>query len=82
MRKKVLPNNSDWDIPLLEQYQNEIARIAADFNLDTYPNQIEIISAEQMLDTYSTIGMPLGYYHWSFGKKFVNVERCSKIRFS
>ena len=75
MRKKVLPNNSDWDIPLLEQYQNEIARIAADFNLDTYPNQIEIISAEQMLDTYSTIGMPLGYYHWSFGKKFVNFEK-------
>jgi len=75
MKREPLPNTSDWNIDLLQQYQKEIARIANDFGLDTYPNQIEVISAEQMMDTYSTIGMPLGYYHWSFGKKFVGVEK-------
>jgi stage V sporulation protein R len=75
MKKKPLPNKSDWSIELLEEYHRHIARIAHDYGLETYPNQIEIISAEQMMDTYSTIGMPLGYYHWSFGKQFVNIEK-------
>ena len=38
--------------------------------LDIYPNQIEVITAEQMLDAYASIGMPLMYRHWSFGKHF------------
>ena len=37
--------------------------------------KIEIISAEQMLDAYCSIGMPLMYGHWSFGKKFVHHEK-------
>ena len=32
---------------------------------------MEIISSEQMLDAYSSVGMPLMYRHWSFGKHFV-----------
>ncbi len=28
-----------------------------------------------MLDAYASIGMPLGYHHWSFGKHFVESER-------
>ncbi len=28
-----------------------------------------------MLDAYASIGMPLGYNHWSFGKHFVESER-------
>ena len=46
-----------------------------DLKLDVYTNQIEIISSEQMLDAYSSIGMPLMYRHWSFGKHFVTNER-------
>jgi spore cortex formation protein SpoVR/YcgB (stage V sporulation) len=45
------------------------------FRLDTYPNQIEVIRSDQMLDAYASIGMPLGYHHWSFGKHFVESER-------
>jgi stage V sporulation protein R len=45
------------------------------FGLDTYPNQIEIITAEQMMDAYSSVGMPLGYQHWSYGKQFVLTEK-------
>ncbi len=66
---------SEWTADLLTQYDKEISRIAAEFNLDTYPNQIEIINAEQMIDAYSSVGMPVGYNHWSFGKQFLNVEK-------
>ncbi len=33
-----------------------------------------MISTEQMLDAYSSIGMPLFYQHWSFGKQFARNE--------
>ena len=58
-----------------QKYDEEIAKIAKEYNLDTYQNQIEIISSEQMLDAYSSVGMPLGYSHWSFGKQFLNSEQ-------
>lgn len=74
-RKKPLSSGSEWNFELLQQYDLEISRIASDFKLDTYPNQIEVISAEQMMDAYSSVGMPLGYSHWSFGKQFVSVEK-------
>ena len=57
------------ELELIQRYDAQIARIAADFGLDTYPNQVEIISAEQMMDAYSSVGMPVGYHHWSYGKQ-------------
>ncbi len=75
MNKKYLSETSEWTFELLADYDREIGRIAADFGLQTYPNQIEVISAEQMMDAYSTVGMPVGYHHWSFGKQFLSVEQ-------
>jgi spore cortex formation protein SpoVR/YcgB (stage V sporulation) len=60
---------------LLQDYDREIARLAKKFKLDTYPNQLEVITAEQMMDSYASVGMPIGYHHWSFGKHFVGVEK-------
>lgn len=74
-KKKFISETSEWSVELIKQYDHEISRIAADFGLDTYPNQIEIISSEQMMDAYSSVGMPVGYKHWSFGKQFLGVER-------
>jgi spore cortex formation protein SpoVR/YcgB (stage V sporulation) len=62
----------------LDRYEAEIRRIAANFGLDTYANQIEVITAEQMMDAYSSVGMPLGYKHWSYGKQFVTTEQTYK----
>lgn len=76
--KHWLPTGSEWNFSTLSQYEHEIARVASSFGLDTYPNQLEIINAEQMMDNYATIGMPLGYYHWSFGKQYINVEKSYK----
>ena len=70
-----ISEGSEWSFELLERYDREIARVAAKFGLETYPNQIEVITAEQMMDAYSTVGMPVGYHHWSFGKQFLGVEQ-------
>ncbi len=75
MRPGLISNGSEWNFELIEAYERAIAEIAADYRLDTYPNQIEIVSAEQMMDAYSSIGMPVGYSHWSYGKEFVSVEQ-------
>ena len=73
--RQYLSTDSDWNFELLETYDREIARIAAGYQLDTYPNQIEIISAEQMMDAYSSVGMPIGYNHWSYGKQFLHTQK-------
>lgn len=72
---KQLNDGPDWTFPLLDDYHEQIKRVAKHYKLDTYTNQIEIISAEQMMDAYSSIGMPINYNHWSFGKKFIETEQ-------
>ena len=75
MKKKPLSQGAEWTFELLQTYDQEIARLAKKFKLDTYPNQLEVITAEQMMDSYASVGMPIGYHHWSFGKHFVGVEK-------
>ena len=75
MSRQVISETSEWTFPLLERYEAEIGRVAANFGLDTYTSQIEVITAEQMMDAYSSVGMPLGYHHWSYGKQFVATEQ-------
>ncbi len=75
MKRSPLSTTSEWTFDLIQRYDTEISRIATSYNLDTYPNQIEIISSEQMMDAYSSVGMPVGYYHWSFGKQFLATEK-------
>lgn len=74
-KRKPLPNSSDWTFESLELYQTEIERVAKHYGLDTYVNQIEVITAEQMMDAYASVGMPIGYNHWTFGKKFIQTEQ-------
>ena len=74
--KNLLPMDSEWTFEKLDLFDYHIARIAKDYlNLDTYPNQIEVITSEQMMDAYSSVGMPVSYPHWSFGKQFLNTQR-------
>ncbi|MDR6289509.1 spore cortex formation protein SpoVR/YcgB (stage V sporulation) [Inquilinus ginsengisoli] len=65
---------TDWDFGTIQRIYDRVERVAKELKLDTYPNQIEVITAEQMLDAYSSIGMPLFYKHWSFGKQFAQNE--------
>lgn len=75
MSSKLISEGSEWTFELINRYEEEISKVAAEYGLDTYPNQIEIISAEQMMDAYSSVGMPIGYHHWSFGKQFMSTEQ-------
>lgn len=72
---RLISEGSEWTFELIERYDREIARVAESYGLDTYPNQIEIIRSDQMMDAYASVGMPVGYHHWSFGKQFLNVEQ-------
>jgi len=74
--KNCISTSSEWTFETIERYDREIARIAHEkFRLDTYPNQIEVIRSDQMMDAYASVGMPVFYNHWSYGKHFVNVEQ-------
>ncbi|MEY2892042.1 MAG: hypothetical protein RJA98_1950, partial [Pseudomonadota bacterium] len=70
-----LPGPSDWTFELIEEYHKVIRQTADRFGLDTYPNQLEIITAEQMMDAYASVGMPVNYRHWSYGKEFIHTEK-------
>jgi len=70
-----ISTDSEWTFELIDAYDKAIAGIAKEYRLDTYPNQIEVINSEQMMDAYASVGMPLGYNHWSYGKQFLNIEQ-------
>ncbi len=73
---RIISESSEWTFPLLKRFDQEIGRIAQEeFGLDTYANQVEVISSEQMIDAYSSVGLPINYHHWSYGKQFVATEQ-------
>ena len=74
-RIEPLPSPSDWSFELIERYHEVIKQTAERYELDTYANQLEIITAEQMMDAYASVGMPVNYRHWSYGKEFIATEK-------
>ncbi len=69
-----LPSGSEWTFEAIDRYDEAIGRVAQGYQLDCYPHLLEIISAEQMMDAYASIGMPVYYNHWSFGKHYLATE--------
>jgi spore cortex formation protein SpoVR/YcgB (stage V sporulation) len=73
--ERPLFEGADWEFGTIQRCHDEIEKVALqDMGLNVYTNQIEVIGTEQMLDAYSSIGMPLFYKHWSFGKHFSRHE--------
>ena len=76
MSQNIISESVEWSFPLLERFDQEIGNLAHNvYGLETYRNQIEVISSEQMIDAYSSVGLPINYPHWSFGKQFVATEQ-------
>jgi len=75
MKRQPISTDSEWTFELIRAYDQEIAKLAEKYALDCYPNQIEVITAEQMMDAYASVGMPLGYHHWSYGKHFLHTQK-------
>ncbi len=74
-KSKLLFDGPEWNFDIVQDVYDAVEDIALnEMGLDIYANQIEVITAEQMLDAYSSVGMPLMYRHWSFGKRFVMDE--------
>jgi len=70
-----LYQGAEWDFATLQRIHDACEEIGLrELGLDVYPTQIEVITTEQMVDAYSSIGMPLFYKHWSFGKHFTQHE--------
>ena len=65
-RREPISTTSDWTFDLIRELDHEISLLADEYGLDTYPNQIEIIRSDQMMDAYASVGMPIGYHHWSY----------------
>ena len=71
----LLYQGSEWNFDTLKRVYDAVEEIAlGELGLEVYPTQIEVITAEQMLDAYASVGLPLMYRHWSFGKHFVRNE--------
>ena len=67
-----LYEKAEWDFETVDRTFRAIEDIALnEMGLDVYPTQVEVITSEQMLDAYSSVGMPMMYNHWSFGKSFI-----------
>jgi spore cortex formation protein SpoVR/YcgB (stage V sporulation) len=74
---ELLYSGADWTFEAIDRVYAAIDEIAkTELKLDLYPTQIEVITSEQMLDAYASIGMPLMYRHWSFGKRLLQDEPC------
>jgi len=74
-RTKPLFEGPEWDYDKLKLVYEACGEIAiGELGLDIYPVQIEVITSEQMLDAYASVGLPLMYRHWSFGKRFAYNE--------
>ena len=76
MHESPIWTGSEWQWDLISRVYDECDLIAREeMGLSIYPNQLEMISSEQMLDAYASVGMPIYYKHWSFGKHFVRESR-------
>lgn len=78
-KQQPLFTDADWTPESIDEVTKAIKEIAdTELGLSYYPMQIRIITSEQMLDAYASNGMPVGYYHWSFGKHFLQHARSYK----
>ena len=76
MSKLIYKSGDDWTEEILQRAWEEIEIIAKEELRSTYYKpQIEIVTAKQMLDAYTSVGMPIYYKHWSYGKEFVLSEK-------
>lgn len=76
MNNLIYKAGDDWTEEILQRAWEEIEIIAKEELRSTYYKpQIEIVTAKQMLDAYTSVGMPIYYKHWSYGKEFVFSEK-------
>lgn len=61
---------SEWDLKLIQEYDNKICQLAESNGLDWFPILYETCDYYSMIGNMSYHGMPTHYNHWSYGKSF------------
>ena len=61
---------SDWNIKLLEEWDEKILKLAESNKLDWHPIVYETCDYYEMIGHMSYHGLPSHYCHWSYGKSF------------
>ena len=61
---------SDWNIKLLEEWDERIIELAKSHGLDWHPIVYETCDYYEMIGHMSYHGLPSHYCHWSYGKTF------------
>tara|TARA_R110001599_G_scaffold115582_1_gene282447 strand:- start:4521 stop:5825 length:1305 start_codon:yes stop_codon:yes gene_type:complete len=61
---------SDWTVKELEEWDERVCNVAADFGLDWFPINYDICDYYEMIGHMSYHGLPSHYDHWSYGKSF------------
>ena len=75
----IYSGKDDWTYDRIMRIYDECEIIGQDeLKLSWYPNQFEIVSYQEMLEVYSSVGMPIMYNHWSFGKSFMQNHKSYK----
>lgn len=76
MDNYLIRSGEDWTFDKLYEIYHHIDKIGVgEMKYNIYQNQVEVITSEQMLDAYCSIGMPIFYNHWTFGKHFLKNKR-------
>jgi spore cortex formation protein SpoVR/YcgB (stage V sporulation) len=80
---KLIYTDKEWTSSTIEAIYEECKIIAEEeLKMSYYTNQIEIVDSSKMLDVYASIGMPIMYNHWSFGKHYLQEASSYKKGFS
>ena len=61
---------SNWTVKELEEWDERVCNVAADFGLDWFPINYDICDYFEMIGHMSYHGLPSHYDHWSYGKSF------------
>jgi stage V sporulation protein R len=61
---------SDWNLKLLEDWDEKIIKLAEGHGLDWHPIIYETCDYYEMIGHMSYHGLPSHYCHWSYGKTF------------
>ena len=78
-KKYIVTDHQEWSFDHISYITEQIDKINnKKYKLNIFPNQIEIVSSEQMIDAYCSVGLPIMYNHWSFGKDFIKTYESYK----
>lgn len=74
--KKPLFTGYEWNPDLIDKLWTVIDDIGKNIlELDYYEPQFEVVTSEMMIDAYCSVGMPIFYNHWSFGKQSARYKK-------